>query len=233
MKYFLIAGEASGDLHASNLMKELIRKDPEAEFRFLGGDLMQEVYPGILMHYKDTAFMMADVFLNLGKIFRNLRIIKEALLRWEPDVVIPVDYPGFNMRIARFASAKGMRVYYFITPKVWAWKQRRVKDLKKYTKALFVILPFEPEFFRGFGMESEYFGNPLLDGVRKFQRTFVGADAWKKTNGLDQRPVIALLAGSRKSEIKDMLPEMARVVADHPDYQFVIAGAPSIDPEIL
>ena len=231
MKYFLIAGEASGDLHASNLMKELIRQDSEAEFRFLGGDLMQQVYPGMVMHYKDTAFMMADVFLNLGKIFRNLRKIKSELLQWKPDVVIPVDYPGFNMRISKFASERGMSVYYFISPKVWAWKQRRVKDLKKYTRQLFVILPFEPDFFKRFSMEAQYFGNPLLDGIRAFQRSFEGGDLWKSRHGLDERPVIALLAGSRKSEIKDMLPDMARVASAHPSFQFVVAGAPSIDAE--
>jgi len=229
MKYFLIAGEASGDLHASNLMKELIRKDADAQFRFLGGDLMQEVSPGMVLHYKATAFMMADVFLNLGKIFRNLRKIKEELVQWKPDVIIPVDYPGFNMRIAKFAASSGMRVYYFISPKVWAWKQRRVKDLKKYTRKLFVILPFEVAWFKQFDMEVEYFGNPLLDGVRQFQRDFEGALEWKNTHRLDKRPVVALLAGSRKSEIKDMLPAMARVAAAHPDYQFVVAGAPSID----
>jgi lipid-A-disaccharide synthase len=231
MKYFLIAGEASGDLHASNLMKELIRLDSQAQFRFLGGDLMQEVSPGIVMHYKETAFMMADAFLHLRTIFRNLRKIKEELVRWEPDVIIPVDYPGFNMRIAKFAISKGMRVYYFIPPKVWAWKQRRVKDLKKYTHKLFVILPFEPAYFKRFSIETEYFGNPLMDGVGQFQRDFKGAEAWKSEHGLDERPVVALLAGSRKSEIKDMLPAMAGVAAAHPDYQFVVAGAPSIDAE--
>jgi lipid-A-disaccharide synthase len=230
MKYFLIAGEASGDLHSSNLMKELIRLDSHAQFRYLGGDLMQQVYPGMVMHYKDTAFMMADVFLHLGKIFRNLRKIKDELVQWEPDVVIPVDYPGFNMRIAKFASKKGMRVFYFISPKVWAWKQRRVKDLKKYTRRLFVIFPFEVAFFKKFSLEVEYFGNPLLDGVRRFQRDFRGGDEWKKAHGLDERPVVALLAGSRKSEIREMLPEMARVASAHPAYQFVVAGAPSIDP---
>lgn len=232
MKYFLIAGEASGDLHASNLMKELIQQDENAQFRFLGGDLMEEVSPGLVLHYKETAFMMADVFLNLGKIFRNLKKIKNELLGWKPDVVIPVDYPGFNMRIARFAFEQNMPVYYFISPKVWAWKQRRVHDLKKYCRRLFVILPFEVDFFKGFEMEVEYFGNPLLDGVRRFQRNFQGREAWKKEQGLDERPLIALMAGSRISEIKDMLPEMLRVAEDHPDYQFVVAGAPSIDPEL-
>ena len=231
MKYFLIAGEASGDMYSSRLMKELIRLDPQAQFRFLGGDLMQQVYPGMVIHYKETAFMMMDVFLHLGKIFSNLRKIKNELVQWEPDVVIPVDYPGFNMRIAKFASKRGMRVYYFISPKVWAWKQRRVKDLKKYTRHLFVIFPFEPAYFKRFAMETEYFGNPLMDGVGQFQRDFKGGDAWKREHGLDERPVVALLAGSRKNEIKGMLPVMAQVAAEHPAYQFVVAGAPSIDPE--
>ena len=231
MKYFLIAGEASGDLHSSRLMKELIRLDPQAQFRFLGGDLMQQVSPGMVIHYKETAFMMLDVFLHLGKIFSNLRKIKNELIQWEPDVVIPVDYPGFNLRIAKFASMRGMRVYYFISPKVWAWKQRRVKDLKKYTRHLFVILPFEPAYFKRFSMETEYFGNPLMDGVGQFHRDFKGGDAWKSEHGLDERPVVALLAGSRKNEIKGMLPHMAQVAAKHPTYQFVVAGAPSIDQD--
>ena len=231
MKYFLIAGEASGDMHSSRLMKELIRLDPKAQFRFLGGDLMQQVYPGMVIHYKETAFMMMDVFLHLGKIFSNLRKIKNELVQWQPDVVIPVDYPGFNMRIAKFASKRGMRVYYFISPKVWAWKQRRVKDLKKYTRHLFVILPFEPAYFKRFSMETEYFGNPLMDGVGQFQHDFKGGDAWKREHGLDERPVIALLAGSRKNEIKGMLPVMARVAAEYPAYQFEVAGAHSIDEE--
>lgn len=231
MKYFLIAGEASGDLHASNLMKELLLQDKDAQFRYMGGDLMQEVSPGLVLHYKETAFMMADVFLNLGKIFRNLRKIKNELLEWKPDVIIPVDYPGFNMRITKFASLNGFRVFYFISPKAWAWKQWRVHDLKKYTRQIFVILPFEVDFFKRFDMKVEYFGNPLLDGVRQFQRGFQGKEKWKMEQDLDERPVIALMAGSRRSEIKDMLPEMSRVAEVHPDYQFVVAGAPSIDPE--
>lgn len=130
MKYFLIVGEASGDLHASNLMKGLLRADPGAEFCYMGGDLMQEVSSGMVMHYRETNYMMADVFLHLGKIFRNMRLIKQKILEWEPDVLIPVDYPGFNLRISKFASGHGIRVFYFISPKVWAWKQRRVKSLK-------------------------------------------------------------------------------------------------------
>ncbi len=229
MKYFLIAGEASGDLHASNLMKHLIVHDPEAEFRFMGGDLMEDVYPGLVMHFRETNYMFADVFLHLGKILRNIRRIKSELESWRPDVVIPVDYWGFNGRITKFAFSKGLRVHYFITPKVWAWNKKRVFKLQKYTTRLFVILPFEVPFFRKYQMEVEYFGNPLVDGVSQFLATFEGAEAWKTRHGLDQRPVIAMLAGSRRKEIQGMLPVMIRVAAQHPEYQFVVAGAPSIE----
>jgi len=230
MKYFLIAGEASGDLHASNLMKELKRIDSDAEFRFMGGELMEAVSPSLVMHYKETSYMMLDVLFHLRKIFRNLRLIKEELVQWKPDVLIPVDYPGFNMRIAKFASRKGMRVFYFISPKVWAWKQRRVHALKKYAGKLFVILPFEVSWFGKFGMEVEYSGNPLVDGVEGFLKIFEGKEAWKIAQGLDERPVVALMAGSRIKEIQGMLPAMAKVAAAFPSYQFVVAGAPSIDP---
>ena len=230
MKYFLIAGEASGDLHASNLMKELIRHDPRAEFRFMGGDLMEQVFPGLVVHYKETSYMFLDVLLHLRKIFRNLRNIKAELKQWRPDVVIPVDYPGFNMRIAKYASSMGLRVYYFISPKVWAWKQRRTRKLRKYTRKLFVIFPFEVPFFKRFGMEVEYFGNPLVDGVDQFLAGFEGGEQWKARHGLDHRPVVALLSGSRRKEIQGILPVMVTVAADHPETQFVIAGAPSIDP---
>jgi len=230
MKYFLIAGEASGDLHASNLMKELVRCDPQAKFRYMGGDLMEGVSPGMVMHYRETSYMMLDVLFHLGKIFRNMRRLKAEMKAWHPDVVIPVDYPGFNLRMARFATSAGLRVYYFISPKVWAWRQRRTRDLQRYTAKLFCILPFEQSFFRRFGMEVEYFGNPLVDGVQQFLEGFGGAEAWKSENNLDQRPVVALLAGSRKKEIQGMLPAMVRVASGHPGFQFVVAGAPSIDP---
>ncbi len=231
MKYFLIAGEASGDLHASNLMKHLIVHDPEAEFRFMGGDLMEDIYPGLVMHYRETNYMFADVFLHLGKILRNIRRIKNELESWQPDVVIPLDYWGFNGRITAFAWSKGLRVYYFITPKVWAWNKKRVYKLQKYTRRLFVILPFEVPFFRKYQMKVEYFGNPLVDGVSQFLEGFRGVDPWKASQGLDHRPVVALLAGSRRKEIRGMLPAMVKVAAYHPQYQFVVAGAPSIEPD--
>jgi len=229
MRYFFIAGEASGDLHASNLMKELLKLDPGAEFSYMGGDLMQGVAKGMLMHYRETSYMMLDVLFHLGKIFRNLRLMKHKILEWEPDVLIPVDYPGFNMPMARFASRRGIRVFYFISPKVWAWKQRRVKSLKRYVTRLFTILPFEKEFFKRFQMEVEYFGNPLVDQVAWFREQFVGAGEWKKQHGLEKKPLVALLAGSRRKEIENTLPSMLRLAEEHPDYQFVVAGAPSLE----
>jgi len=232
MKYFLIAGEASGDLHASRLMKELQESDPGAQFRFMGGDLMASVAEGMVMHYRETSYMLADVFFHLRKIFRNMRILKRNLLQWQPDVLIPVDYPGFNLRMSRFACMHGLRVFYFISPKVWAWNQKRVKKLKAYTHRLFAILPFEVEFFRRFGMEVEYFGNPLVDQVQDFRAGFEGEAAWKKRKGLDQKPLVALLAGSRVKEIESTLPTMIRLAEERSEYQFVVAGAPSIDPEI-
>ena len=230
MKYFLIAGEASGDLHASNLMKGLIKADNHAQFRYMGGEQMAEVSDGMVMHYRETNYMMLDVVIHLGKILRNMRIIRKSILSWSPDVVIPVDYPGFNMRIARFSSSVGLKVFYFISPKVWAWRQGRVRKLKKYTKKLFVILPFEIEFFRRFGMEVEYHGNPLVDGVAWFMDKFEGPDKWRDMHGIDRRPLVALLAGSRKKEVEATLPQMVRIASAYPDFQFVVAGAPSLPP---
>jgi lipid-A-disaccharide synthase len=230
MKYFLIAGEASGDLHASNLMKGLMDADPRAQFRYMGGDQMQEVAEGRILHYRETNYMMLDVLLHLRKIFRTMKRLREEILRWRPDVVIPVDYPGFNLRITRYVHSRGFRVFYFISPKVWAWKQKRVRQLRQYTDRLFVILPFEVEFFRRFGMEVEYQGNPLVDPVSGYLRDFEGKEQWKSRLDLGQRPVVALLAGSRKKEIEALLPLMVRLADAYPGYQFVVAGAPSIEP---
>ncbi len=232
MKYFLIAGEASGDLHASNLMKGLQEADPGAEFRYMGGDLMRGVSDGMVMHYRETSYMMLDVLFHLGKIFRNMRKIKRTILQWQPDVLIPVDYPGFNMRMSQFAYTHGIKVFYYISPKVWAWNQKRVIKLKKFTHRIFAILPFEVEFFRRFGMEVEYSGNPLVDQVTGFREKFEGEVAWKKRHGLNEKPLVALLSGSRVKEIETTLPLMIRLAEEHPGYQFVVAGAPSIDPGI-
>ena len=232
MKYFLIAGEASGDLHASNLMKELKKQDPEAEFRFMGGDLMQEVSDGLVMHYRETSYMLLDVFFHLGKIFRNMRKIKVQLSEWKPDLFIPVDYAGFNLRIARFARSHHIRVFYYISPKVWAWQEHRVKKLRKFSERVFSILPFEVAYFKQLKVPVEYFGNPLVDEVGRFKREFDGAASWKETHKLGEKPLVALLAGSRKKEIESILPPMVQVAAEHPDYTFVVAGAPSIEPEL-
>jgi len=230
MKYFLIAGEASGDLHASNLMKELKKLDPDAEFRFMGGDLMQEVSDGLVMHYRETSYMLLDVFFHLGKIFRNMRKLKAQMADWSPDLFIPVDYAGFNLRIARYARSLNIRVFYYISPKVWAWQERRVKKLRKYSERVFSILPFEVAYFKNLKVPVEYFGNPLVDEVGRFKREFDGADSWRKKHKLGQKPLVALLAGSRKKEIESMLPPMVQVAAEHPGYTFVVAGAPSIEP---
>jgi len=232
MKYFLIAGEASGDLHASNLMKGLLEADPEAEFCYMGGDLMSGIAGGMVMHYRETSYMLLDVLFHLRKIFRNMRLIKNKVLEWKPDVLIPVDYPGFNLRMARFASEHEIRVFYYISPKVWAWKQRRVKSLKRYVSRLFAILPFEVDFFRGFDMEVEYYGNPLVDQISVFREQFEGAEAWRNKHGLDQKPLVALLAGSRIKEIETTLPAMLALTGDHPEYQFVVAGAPSVHSSV-
>ena len=232
MNYFLIAGEASGDLHASNLMREISRLDPDAQFRCMGGDLMEKAGGDLIMHYRETSYMMLDVLFHLRKILRNMRRLKRAIRQWQPDVLIPVDYPAFNLRIAKFATGLDIPVFYYISPKVWAWKQKRTELLRKYTRELFVILPFEVDFFRKLNMEVHYFGNPLVDSVFRFRKEFTGKRAWKKSHGLDDRPVAALLAGSRKKEIEAMLPVMKEIASGHPELQFVVAGAPSIEKEL-
>jgi lipid-A-disaccharide synthase len=232
MKYFLIAGEASGDLHASSLMRGLLEADPDARFCFMGGDLMEEVAGEMVIHYRETSYMLLDVLFHLGKIFRNMRLVKRRILEWEPDVLIPVDYPGFNIRMARFAWRHSITVFYYISPKVWAWKQRRVKSLKKYVNQLFAIFPFEVAFYRGYNMKVEYFGNPLVDQVAWFREQFEGEEKWKNRHGFDRKPLVALLAGSRKKEIETTLPSMLTLAGEHPEYQFVVAGAPSIDSSL-
>jgi lipid-A-disaccharide synthase len=210
-------------------MRGLQEADPEAEFCYMGGDLMKEVSGGMVMHYRETSYMMLDVLFHLRKIYRNMRLIKKSILEWKPDVLIPVDYPGFNLPVARYASGHGIRVFYYISPKVWAWKQRRVKSLIRDVNRLFAILPFEVSFFKRFNMDVEYFGNPLVDQVSSFRKYFTGSEDWRRKLGLGQKPVVALLAGSRIREIETTLPAMLALAGEHPDYQFVVAGAPSID----
>ncbi len=235
MKYYLIVGEASGDLHASHLMAALKQEDAQAEFRFFGGDLMVAEGGTLVKHYKELAYMgFIPVLLHLRTIFANMKHCKEDIVRWNPDVVILVDYPGFNLNIARFVHARTqIPVYYYISPKIWAWKEYRIKNIKRDVDELFSILPFEVEFFEGkHQFPIHYIGNPTVDEVTAFLDGNTDTFAtFAADNGLEDKPVIALLAGSRKQEIKDNLPDMLRAASAFPDYQLVLAGAPSITPE--
>lgn len=232
MKYYIIAGEASGDLHASNLVRELKKKDPEAEVRGWGGDLMRDAGVSIVRHYKDTAIMgFVNVLRKLGTLKANIRYCREDIRKWNPDVVILVDYAGFNLQIARFAKHIGLKVFYYISPKLWAWNTGRVKQIKRYVDRMYTIFPFETEFYRHYDYPVYYGGNPLVDAIASRpcqEETF--AD-FIHANGLPDRPIIALLAGSRKQELKYVLPMMLRMVPYFPEYQFVIAGAPSMAAE--
>lgn len=237
MKYYLIVGEASGDLHASRLMQSLKRVDGEAEFRFFGGDLMSAAGGTRVRHYRDLAYMgFVPVLLHLRTIFRNMAFCKRDIIEWHPDVVILVDYPGFNLDIAKFLHAKtSIPVYYYISPKIWAWKEYRIKNIKRDVSELFSILPFEVSFFEGkHGYKIHYVGNPTADEVSGFLKTYTDSyDEFCSKNGLDsRRPVIALLAGSRKHEIKDNLPAMIEAASRFAgEYQLVVAGAPSISAD--
>ena len=232
MKYFLIAGEASGDLHASNLMKGIRESDPEAVFRFMGGDLMQAVAPGgLFRHYREANIMgIFQVLFNLRAIAANFRMVKREIRHFAPDAVILVDYAGFNLRIARFAKKNQWKVFYYISPKVWVWRKGRIKSLKKYVDRLFVIFPFEQDFFAREGMEVEFHGNPLTDAVASFEAERPERTAFLQENNLDDKPIVALLAGSRRQEILNCLPVMTLVANRFPGFQFVVAGAPSVDP---
>lgn len=229
MRYYIIAGEASGDLHASNLIRGLRAEDPDADIRGWGGDLMREAGAEIVRHYKDTAIMgFLTVLKNLGKIKANICLCCEDIRNWKPDVVILVDYAGFNLRIARFAKGIGLKVFYYISPKLWAWNTGRVKKIKRYVDRMYTIFPFETDFYERYHYTVEYGGNPLVDAIdaRPYrEETFAG---FIKANNLPDKPIIALLAGSRSQELRYVLPAMLRMVDHFPDYQFVIAGAPSM-----
>ena len=226
LKYYIIAGEASGDLHASNLMKELKKKDPKAEFRFWGGDLMQAQGGTLVKHYRELAFMgFAEVLMNLRTILGNISVAKKDIEAYKPDAVILVDYPGFNLRIAEFVKKLGIKVYYYISPQIWAWKTGRVHKIKKVVDKMFVILPFEEEFYQRYDYKVDFVGNPLLDSLNNLPE--IDEAKFRKDNNLDERPIIAILPGSRTQEIKVKLPLMLSVEKDFPDYQFVVAGAPS------
>ena len=235
MKYYLIVGEASGDLHASHLMAALKEEDPQAEFRFFGGDLMAAVGGTLVKHYKELAYMgFIPVLLHLRTIFANMKRCKEDVVNWQPDVLILVDYPGFNLSIAKYIHAHThIPVYYYISPKIWAWKEYRIKNIKRDVDELFSILPFEVEFFEDkHRYPIRYVGNPTVDEVSAFRASHAETrEEFVQANGLSSRPIIALLAGSRKQEIKDNLPDMLQAVKAFPDYQPVLAGAPGISPE--
>lgn len=226
MKYYIIAGELSGDLHASYLMKEIKRKDEAAEFRFWGGDRMvaESHESNLVKHIKELAIMgFIEVVLNLKTVLRNLALCKKDLLEWKPDALILVDYPGFNLRIAKFAKKNNIKNYYYISPQVWAWKKGRIKTMKKILEKLYVILPFEKEFYAKHSMEVEYKGNPLLDEINDYSIN-TDKSIFLKNNDLDEKPIIALLPGSRTQEIKKMLPIQLSLVDKYPEFNFVVAG---------
>lgn len=224
MKYYIVAGEASGDLHGANLMKALKERDPQAEFRCWGGDLMEAAGGDLVKHYRDLAFMgYWEVFIHLNTILRNIRICETDILLYEPDVLVLVDYPGFNLRVAEFAKEHGVKVCYYISPQIWAWKKKRIKKIKQYVDEMMVILPFEEKFYADNGMRVNYVGHPLLDAVSKDLHDSEEVKSFRERNGLDDREIIALLPGSRKQEIRDILPQMLRMVELFPKYQFVIS----------
>ena len=233
MKYYLIVGEASGDLHASRLMQSLMQYDPAAEFRFLGGDLMQRVGGTRVKHYRELAYMgFVPVLLHLPTIFKNMKMCKEDIVRWQPDVVILIDYPGFNLSIAKYVKKNtNIPVFYYISPKIWAWKEWRIKAIKRDVKEMFSILPFEIAFYeKKHHYKIHYVGNPTKEEIDNFQHVYTESkDEFCQRNNLSSKPIIAILAGSRKQEIKDNLPSMLEAARHFEDYQMVIAAAPSIE----
>ena len=227
MKYYIIAGEASGDLHGSNLMKALYQEDPNADIRFWGGDLMQNVGGNLVKHYRELAFMgFIEVLFNLKTILNNIKICKKDITQFKPDVIIYIDYPGFNMRIAKWAKQSGYKNHYYISPQIWAWKENRITAIKHNIDKMYVILPFEKDFYEvKHNFPVEFVGHPLIDAIHN--QSTIEADSFRKENQLSEKPIIAILPGSRKQEISKMLSVMLSVVNDFPEYQFVIAGAPS------
>ena len=232
MKYYVIAGEPSGDLHGGKLMRGIAKYDAEAEFRFCGGDLMARTAGerSMLYHYTQMSFFgFVQVAKNLRTIFEQMDNVKADIERFQPDVIILIDYPAFNLRIAKWAKSRGIRVYYYIAPKVWAWKERRVKSLRRYVDRLYTIFPFETEYFRGHGIEPIFCGNPLVDDIAERRATLPTREAFLKENGLEDRSIVALLAGSRLSEINANLSDMVAIARRFPDYQFVVTAVKWLD----
>ena len=233
MRYYLIAGEASGDLHGSNLLKGLKQVDQNAEFRFWGGDLMKAQGGTLVKHYKETAIMgFFEVLMNLRTINRFLKECKQDIQNYNPDVVVLIDYPGFNLRIAKFTKSLKLKTYYYISPKIWAWKESRIKKIKAFIDKMFVIFPFEVDYFKNkHNFPVDYAGNPLLDAVQEKIDEPGDLNDFIAKNNLEDKPIIGILAGSRKQEIDRNLSVMLEIIPEYPDYQFVIAAAPSIEPE--
>lgn len=228
MKYYLLAGEASGDLHGANLIRALKQEDPQAEFRYFGGDKMQAEGGHLSKHISELAFMgFVEVLKNLPAIFRNLSHAKKDILSYNSDALILIDFPGFNLKIAEFAKKHGIKVFYYISPKVWAWNQKRVLKIQKVVDHMFCILPFEVDFYKSWGMDVDYIGNPLMDAIETHQRD----ELFKVKHGLSVKPIVALLPGSRKQEIERILPEMVSAATRFPECQFVIAGAPNFSED--
>ena len=227
MKYYLIAGEASGDLHASNLMRFLKKEDAGAQFRGFGGDKMIEQGLELVKHIREISFMgFVEVLTHLKIIFRNIDLCKKDILEYKPDVIILIDYPGFNLRIAEFAHEAGIKVFYYISPQVWAWKQSRVKKIKRVVDRMFVILPFEKEFYKGHDYAVDFVGHPMLDAIEQRSESKINFTS------LNDKPIIAVLPGSRKQEISKGLPVMIEVLKQFPDYRFIIAGISSVSEEL-
>ncbi len=225
MKYYIIAGEASGDLHASNLMKAIKTEDQTTNFRVWGGDLMEAAGGTLVKHYRDLAFMgFIEVVQNLRTILNNIRFCKKDILAFQPDVLILVDYPGFNLRIAKWAKKQGIKVFYYISPQIWAWNSKRVHQIKKNIDRMFVILPFEKAFYKKYDMKVDFIGHPLLDVI---QNRKIDAD-FRKQHQLSKRPLVVLLPGSRRQEISVMLEKMLQVIPHFPNHEFVIGGAPAM-----
>lgn len=232
MKFYIIAGEASGDLHAANLMKAMLEKDPQTSFRFWGGDRMASVAGAPVKHIRDLAFMgFIEVIANLKTILSNIKACKNDILNYKPDALILVDYPGFNLRIAEFAHTHDIQVHYYISPQVWAWKQNRVFKIKKVVDQMYCILPFEMAFYGKFKMDVHYVGHPLADAIQEFKATALNKDTFLKDNKLDSKKILAILPGSRRQEIKIKLPIMLSASKNFSDYQILIAGAPNIPAE--
>jgi lipid-A-disaccharide synthase len=233
MRYFIIAGEQSGDLHGSNLVRGLFEADEQAEIFCWGGDLMESAGATLLVHYRKMAFMgFISVLKNLGAISKNLNLCKQHITGYKPDIVIFIDYPGFNLRIAEFAKTAGYKTFWYISPKLWAWNEGRVKKIKKFVDRMYIIFPFEVDFYKKHGLTVEYFGNPLVDETERRISSFSSKEDICKSLGINDKPVIAFLAGSRKHEIELILPEMIKMVHHLPEYLFVLAGVKNIPDEL-